>query len=298
MNNLIKSPAEDDRAINTGNVMPEVNNIQPAGQDLSEMIQPFVDDYKKYHMQSIETFEITTQDDASNVSGMIRAIKIWIKQIHDKRLEITNPANQIIKAAIAQEKAAIAPLEADIALLNGKQTQWLIAERKRQEKEAEEARRQELKRLEDERKKLREQREAEARQVEEERKRKLAEAETEAELQTAMELEDKAEDLSYKSEAESELEEKIANIDNMVIDPGKVQTKSEVSTSSLRQTWHGKITDPEKFIKWAVDNDRLEFVKVDETAFNRFAVSMKKVKDYPGAKIYYTESAVTRKGGK
>lgn len=85
-------------------------------------------------------------------------------------------------------------------------------------------------------------------------------------------------------------EERLAEVEEIETPVVTVQSEVEkVNGMHTRKYWKGKILDEEKFIKWCVENNRFEFIDINQKEVNAFATRTKGKIEIPNVKFYIDE---------
>ncbi len=198
-------------------------------------------------LEYVRGWEIITADQLVAAGGDLQAIKILAKEVNGKRLAITKPLNDALKEVNALFKPAKEWLSQAETILKGK----ILAFQNEQERLARE---------------LQAKADADARKEREKLERRAAKAEAKGK-------EDKAEEL--RDQAETQIAPKVTS------------AAPKLSGISRRETWKAEVTDKEAFLRFVVNQrpDLLPIVKIDSSALNGMARSLKGELDLPGVKV-------------
>ncbi len=210
----------------------------------------------KYMVELAQNYEITSPEAAELAGYDLKAVKALAKQIEDKRTSITKPLNQALREVNALFKPAKDWLAQAERLLKSKLLKY-------QSEQARIAR------------------ELQAKADEEARKERLR-------------LEKKAADAELVKEPErAEVLREQAQIHEA---PVVVSTAPKLDGISTRETWKGEVTDKLLFVKHVAEkrNDLLGLIKIDQSALNAQARSLKDSLDIPGIKAVIEETIVSR----
>ncbi len=207
-----------------------------------------------------QAYEIDSPDMYQLAAQELSKIKARYKAINDARLSITRPMDEAKKRVMAFFDQPLKPLKAAESFLKKVMLDWdQKQERIRQEKEAE------------------------ARKAQEEA-RKKAEAEAEAARKKAEEAA-KGNDEQAAAEARAKAEEAQAQQEALEHAPAPVVMPDtpKVKGLSKRQKWSAEVTDFEALVKAVAEGKApITLLKVDQTALNGMARSLKDALNIPG----------------
>ena len=201
--------------------------------------------------------EITTPEMAIAAGEELKDIKRLAKQVNEKRLAITRPLNDALKEVNALFKPAKEWLSQAERLLKGK----ILEFQNEQERIARE---------------LQAKADAEARKEREKLERRAAKAEAKGK-------EDKAEELREQAETQ--------------IAPVVTSAAPKLAGISRRETWKTEITDKGALLQHIIEKrpDLLPLVKIDQSALNGMARSLKGELDLPGVEVSKEASIAARR---
>lgn len=210
----------------------------------------------KYLIELAQDYKITSPEEAIEATDDLKAVKALAKEINKKRLAITGPINKALKEVNVLFKPAKDWLSEAEKLIKNK----LLAFQREQERIA---------------RKL----QVEADERAREERSKLEEAAIAAEW------------MGETKEAE-ELREEVEVQEAPVV----VSIAPKIEGITTRITWKGKVTDKLLFVKYIAEkrNDLLELIKIDQSALNAQARSLKEELDIPGIKAVPEETIVAR----
>ncbi len=213
-------------------------------------------DQSRSLMELAQDYKITSPEEAIEAADDLKAVKALAKEINKKRLAITGPINKALKEVNALFKPAKDWLSEAEKLIKNK----LLAFQREQERIA---------------RKL----QVEADERAREERSKLEEAAIAAEW------------MGETEEAE-ELREEVEVQEAPVV----VSIAPKIEGITTRITWKGEVTDKLLFVKYIAEkrNDLLELIKIDQSALNAQARSLKKELDIPGIKAVPEETIVAR----
>ena len=207
-------------------------------------------------LEIVESFEITAPDIALNAGESLKKIKALKKQLEKKRTAITVPINQALREVNALFKPAKDWLAQAERLMKAK----LLKYQTEQERIA---------------------RELQAKADEEARKErvKLKKA---ADLAAMAGMAERAEDLREEAEVQEA--------------PVVVSTAPKLEGIATRKTWKAEVTNKLLFVQHVAEkrNDLLGLIKIDQSALNAQARSLKGGLDIPGIKAVIEETIVAR----
>ncbi|HEC65126.1 MAG TPA: hypothetical protein ENI23_07530 [bacterium] len=213
-------------------------------------------DQSRSLMELAQDYKITSPEEAIEAADDLKAVKALAKEINKKRLAITGPINKALKEVNALFKPAKDWLSEAEKLIKNK----LLAFQREQERIA---------------RKL----QVEADERAREERSKLEEAAIAAEW------------MGETEEAE-ELREEVEVQEAPVV----VSIAPKIEGITTRITWKGEVTDKLLFVKYIAEkrNDLLELIKIDQSALNAQARSLKEELDIPGIKAVPEETIVAR----
>ncbi len=210
----------------------------------------------KRMMELAQNYEITSSEMAIFAGDDLKAVKTLAKLIEDKRTSITKPLNQ----ALREVNALFKPAKNWLAKAEGLIKDKLLAFQKEQDLIA---------------------RELQAKADEEARKErvKLAKA---ADLAAMAGMAERAEDLREEAEVQKA--------------PVVVSEAPKLEGIATRKTWKAEVTNKLLFVKHVAEkrNDLLGLIKIDQSALNAQARSLKDGLDIPGIKAVIEETLVAR----
>jgi len=280
----IKSPIEDDRANTTENAMTDIMPADNSSQELTEKIAGVMETYNRLFKENV-TDLIVTEANEKDVTALIRACQTTVKQIEEARFKITQPLNNAIKEAIAQERAATSAINNDLRILRPRMAKYLYEKERKARAAAEKIRQEELA------------------AIEQMKKDALEEAEKLAKEESEKTDDEKQSDLNFGEskqeaaiEAAIELDAEAENLRNTKLEVKKTNVRTDFGSAGSRKVWKGDIKDEVDFVDWCVENKRAEFLKPNPVAWNQFAKLTKKVLKVPGASVYLDIQLTTRKG--
>ncbi len=200
--------------------------------------------------------KVTTPEMAIATAEDLKAVKTLAKQLNEKRLAITRPLNDALKEVNALFKPAKEWLKEAEGLLKNK----LLDFQNEQERIAREAQAEA---------------DAEARKERERLERK-------AKLASAVGMSEKAEELREKAETQ--------------IAPAITSAAPKIAGVTRRETWKAEVTDKAALLKHIVEvrPDLLALVKIDQSALNAQARSLKDELNLPGVKVVKEASIAAR----
>ena len=210
----------------------------------------------KYLMQLAQNYEITSPEMAINAGDDLKAIKTLAKQLNKKRTAITGPINKALKEVNSLFRPAKDWLSQAERLIKSK----LLAFQREQDRIA---------------------RELQAKADEEARKERLK-LKKAADLAAMAGMAERAEDLREEAEVQEA--------------PVVVSEAPKLEGIATRKTWKAEVTDKLLFVKHVAEkrNDLLGLIKIDQSALNAQARSLKDSLDIPGIKAVIEETIVAR----
>ncbi len=210
----------------------------------------------KYLMELAQNYEITSPGMAITAGYDLKSIKALAKQLEDKRTAITKPLNQALREVNALFKPAKKWLSDAEMLIKGK----LLSYQAEQDRIA---------------------RELQAKADEEARKERLK-LKKAADLAAMAGMDERAEDLREEAGVQEA--------------PMIVSTAPKLEGIATRKTWKAEVTNKLLFVKHVAEkrNDLLGLIKIDQSALNAQARSLKDSLDIPGIKAVIEETIVAR----
>jgi colicin import membrane protein len=212
--------------------------------------------HSKHLMELAQNYEITSPEMAVAVGDDLKAVKTLAKQIEDKRTSITKPLNQALREVNALFKPAKNWLKKAEGLIKDK----LLKFQREQERIA---------------------RELQAKADEEARKERVRLEKKASDAELVGEP-DRAEDLREQAEIQEA--------------PVIASTAPKLEGIATRKTWKAEVTNKLLFVKYVAEkrNDLLGLIKIDQSALNAQARSLKDSLDLPGIKVEIEETIVAR----
>ncbi len=201
-----------------------------------------------------EDFKVSEQTE-KQVSDTLRAIKLSIKEIEDRRKEITKPIDEAKSNAMAQQRLLIEPMQKMERQLKDKLNLYL------DEKE----------------------------RIQEELERKLREEKIAALKLEQEELLEQAEinksDLALEDAAD--IDEEIEQVKEEPIIKKDVAVRSSFSSVHRRETWHVEVTDIKKLPAM--------YKMVNQKLLDNVVRSKSGLREIPGCKIFSRKDVASRK---
>ena len=213
-------------------------------------------DESKRLMELAQIYDIASSEAAVKAGYDLKTVKVLAKQLEDKRTSITKPLNQALREVNALFKPAKDWLKKAEGLIKGKMLEF----QREQDRIA---------------------RELQAKADEEARKERLK-LKKAADLAAMAGMAERAEDLREEAEVQEA--------------PVIVSTAPKLEGIATRKTWKAEVTDKLLFVKHVAEkrNDLLGLIKVDQSALNAQARSLKDGLDIPGIKAIIEETIVAR----
>ncbi len=207
-------------------------------------------------LEVAQGWNITTPEIAVAVGEDLKAVKTLAKEIESKRTAITGPLNKALREVNALFKPAKG---------------WL--------KEAEQILKSELLRYQTEQKRIADELQA---KVEAEARKKREALERKAKVADVIGIGNKAEE--FREEAET------------VVAPVVTSAAPKIAGLTRRETWKAEVTDKPALVKHIVEArpDLMAIVKIDQSALNGLARSLKDELDLPGVEVLKEASIVAR----
>jgi hypothetical protein len=227
-------------------------------------------------MGEITEIKISTPQEAEYAQKIVRAVLSHEKEIKNAQKTAEEPYSEPLTKIKTLFKTILTGLD-NLKRKSKLAIDYYTAEQERK-------RREEQRRLEIEAAEKRRKAEEAARAAEEEARKAREEAarlESEGKAAEAAKLQAQAE----KQEARAiQKEQAAANI----VAPIAVSAAPIITGRGIgmRDNWKGAVEVPESFKAWCIQNQRYEFLSVDESAWNRYAKVVKSVQSVPGARIY------------
>ena len=211
----------------------------------------------KASLSAAQEYAIRTPEDAEDAGAILREIKGLANELEGKRTSITKPVNQALREVNALFKPAKDWLAEAEKLVKGK----ILEFQNEQDRIARE---------------LQAKADAEARKEREKLERRAAKAEAKGK-------EDKAEELREQAETQ--------------IAPVVTSAAPKLAGISRRETWKTEITDKGALLQHIIEKrpDLLPLVKIDQSALNGMARSLKGELDLPGVEVSKEASIAARR---